>query len=247
MINIRSVNEIEKLSNACKIVKDTLEMLEEFVHPGVTTLVLDKKAESFIRSNNAEPGFKGLYGYPATLCVSIDNEVVHGLPSNRKLEEGQILSVDVGSFKDGFYGDHAKSFAVGKVDEEKQQLIDITHQCLLDAINNAIPGNHIGDIGHAVQTKAESYGYGVVRDLVGHGIGTDLHEEPQIPNYGDKDTGVVIKEGMCFAIEPMINFGSDEIFTKTDNWTVCTKDGCPSAHFEHTITIDKEGPRILTI
>ena len=247
MINIRSVNEIEKLSNACKIVKDTLEMLEEFVHPGVTTLVLDKKAESFIRSNNAEPGFKGLYGYPATLCVSIDNEVVHGLPSNRKLEEGQILSVDVGSFKDGFYGDHAKSFAVGKVDEKKQQLMDITHQCLLDAINNAIPGNHIGDIGHAVQTKAESYGYGVVRDLVGHGIGTDLHEEPQIPNYGTPGKGPKIEEGMCFAIEPMINMGSPEVFTKKDGWTVCTKDGLPSAHFEHSITITNNGAEILTV
>ena len=246
MINIRSVNEVEKLSKACKIVKETLEMLEEFIHPGITTLVLDKKAESFIRSKNAEPGFKGLYGYPATLCVSIDNEVVHGLPSNRKLEEGQILSVDVGSFKDGFYGDHAKSFAVGKVDEKKQQLMDITHQCLLDAIKNAIPGNHIGDIGYAVQTKAESYGYGVVRDLVGHGIGTNLHEEPQIPNYGFPGKGPKIEEGMCFAIEPMINMGSPEVFTKKDGWTVCTKDGLPSAHFEHSITITNNGAEILT-
>ena len=247
MINIRSVNEIEKLSNACKIVKDTLEMLEEFVHPGITTLVLDKKAESFIRSNNAEPGFKGLYGYPATLCVSIDDEVVHGLPTNRELRDGEILSVDVGSLIHGFYGDHAKSFSVGTVDEKRKKLMDVTHQCLLDGIKQAVPGNFIGDIGFAVQKKAESYGYGVVRELVGHGIGSNLHEEPQVPNYGNKGRGAKIELGMCLAIEPMINLGSPEIYTKDDNWTVCTQDGNISAHFEHSIAITDKGTKILTI
>ena len=247
MIYIRSASEIDKISKACQIVKETLEMLEEWVKPGITTLELDNKAEEFIRSIGAEPGFKGLYGYPATLCVSIDDEVVHGIPTFRELKDGEILSVDVGSLMDGYYGDHAKSFSVGNVDKKRQELMDVTKQCLLDGIEQAVPGNRIGDISHAVQTKAESHGYGVVRDLVGHGIGTKLHEEPQIPNYGIRDTGALIKEGMCFAIEPMINFGSDQIYTKTDNWTVCTRDGCPSAHFEHTITINQDGAKILTI
>ena len=247
MIHIRSSREIGKISKACQIVKETLVMVEEWIQPGITTLELDNKAEEFIRSKGSEPGFKGLYGYPATLCVSIDDEVVHGLPSNRELQEGEILSVDVGSLMEGYYGDHAKSFPVGNVDKKRQGLMDVTRQCLLDAIEQAVPGNRIGDIGYAVQTKAESHGYGVVRDLVGHGIGTKLHEEPQIPNYGSPGQGPRIEAGMCFAIEPMINLGSPEIYTKKDGWTVCTSDGLPSAHFEHTITIREEGAKILTI
>ena len=227
--------------------KETLEMVEEWVQPGITTLELDNKAEEFIRSRGAEPGFKGLYGYPATLCVSIDDEVVHGLPSNRELQEGEILSVDVGSLMEGYYGDHAKSFSVGNVDKKRQRLMDVTRQCLFDAIEQAVPGNRIGDIGYAVQTKAESHGYGVVRDLVGHGIGTKLHEEPQIPNFGSPGQGPRIEAGMCFAIEPMINLGTPDIYTKQDGWTVCTKDGLPSAHFEHSITITNNGAKILTV
>ena len=246
MIHIRGASEINKLSKACKIVKETLEMIEEWIQPGITTLELDNKAEDFIRSIGAEPGFKGLYGYPATLCVSIDDEVVHGLPTNRELRDGEILSVDVGSLIHGFYGDHAKSFSVGKVDEKRQELMDVTKQCLLDAIEQAVPGNRIGDISYAVQTKAESHGYGVVRELVGHGIGTKLHEEPQIPNYGSPGKGPRIEVGMCFAIEPMINLGTPDIYTKKDGWTVCTQDGLPSAHFEHSITITDNGPKILT-
>ena len=246
MINIRSSREIDKMSKACQIVKETLEMIEEWVQPGITTLELDNKAEEFIRSSGAEPGFKGLYGFPATLCVSIDDEVVHGLPSNRVLQEGEMLSVDVGSLMEGFYGDHAKSFSVGIVDQKRQELMDVTRQCLFDAIEQAVPGNHIGDISYAVQTKAESHGYGVVRDLVGHGIGTKLHEEPQIPNFGSPGQGPRIEAGMCFAIEPMINLGTPDIYTKQDGWTVCTKDGLPSAHFEHSITITENGARILT-
>ena len=247
MIHVRSEREIDKLSKACQIVKETLEMVEEWVQPGITTLELDNKAEEFIRSKGAEPGFKGLYGYPATLCVSIDDEVVHGLPSNRELQEGEILSVDVGSLMEGYYGDHAKSFPVGNVDKKRQRLMDVTRQCLFDAIEQAVPGNRIGDISYAVQTKAESHGYGVVRGLVGHGIGTKLHEEPQIPNFGPPGQGPRIEAGMCFAIEPMINMGTPDIYIKQDGWTVCTKDGLPSAHFEHSITITNNGAKILTV
>ena len=246
MIFIRSADEINKFSEACQIVKETLNFLKGMIQPGISTLELDLEAESFICSKGAKPGFKGLYGYPATICVSIDDEVVHGLPSNRKLREGELLSVDVGSYKNGFYGDHARSFSVGEVDHEKKQLMDVTLMCLLDGIKQAVPGNHIGDIGFAIQSNAESYGYGVVRELVGHGIGTNLHEEPQIPNYGFPGKGPRIEEGMCFAIEPMINMGLPEVYTKKDGWTVCTKDGLPSAHFEHSITIKKDGAEILT-
>ena len=247
MIHIRSAGEIKKISKACQIVKETLELVEQIIAPGITALELDTIAENFIRSKGAEPGFKGLYGYPATLCISVEDEVVHGIPDDRKLKEGEIVSVDVGSFIDGYYGDHAKTFSVGEVDLQKESLKNVTHECLMIAIENAVPGNRIGDISNAVQKKAESHGYGVVRELVGHGIGTKLHEEPQIPNYGSPNSGPKIVEGMCLAIEPMINMGEPEVYTKKDGWTVCTKDGLPSAHFEHTITITETGAKILTI
>ena len=247
MIYIRSPKEIEKIKASCEIVRDTLIILEDLVVPGVTTIELDKKAEEFIQSKGAASGFKGLYGFPATLCVSINDEVVHGIPKNRILKDGDIIGVDCGTYLDGFYGDHAKTFTVGNVDSKTVKLINITRESLYKGIKQAIPGNTIGDISDAIQTHADKFGYGIVKELVGHGIGEKLHEEPQIPNYGTKNTGALIKEGMCFAIEPMINFGSHEVYTKTDNWTVCTKDGRPSAHFEHTITIDKNGARILTI
>ena len=247
MIKIKSKDEINKMVRAAEIVRDLLFELENIIKPGISTLELDSFSENFILDQGATPGFKGLYGFPATLCVSINDEVVHGIPSNRKLIDGDIIGIDVGSIHEGFYGDHAKTFPVGNIDSDKEKLIDVTKECLLRGISEAKPGGRIGDIGHAIQSYAESFGFGVVKELVGHGIGEKLHEEPKIPNYGEKDTGDVIKEGMCFAIEPMINFGSDEIYTKSDNWTVCTKDGFPSAHFEHTITIDKDGPKILTI
>ena len=247
MIHIRSASEIEKISKACQIVKETLELIEDLISPGVTPMELDREAEKFIISKGARPGFKGLYGYPATLCVSIDDEVVHGIPNERVLKDGEIISVDVGSIVEGYYGDHAKSFAVGQVEEERKKLMDVTRECLMLAIKQAAPGNRIGDISHSVQKKAESNGYGVVRELVGHGIGTKLHEDPQIPNFGKPGTGAKIKVGMCFAIEPMINMGKPEVYTKKDGWTVCTKDGLPSAHFEHTITITETGAKILTI
>ena len=247
MIYIRSASEIEKISKACQIVKETLELIEDLISPGVTPMELDREAEKFIISKGARPGFKGLYGYPATLCVSIDDEVVHGIPNERVLKEGEIISVDVGSIVDGYYGDHAKSFAVGQVEEERKKLMDVTRECLMLAIKQAVPGNRIGDISHSVQKEAESNGYGIVRELVGHGIGTKLHEDPQIPNFGKPGTGAKIKAGMCFAIEPMINMGKPEVYTKKGGWTVCTKDGLPSAHFEHTITITETGAKILTI
>ena len=246
MIHIRSAGEIQKIVKACQIVKETLVMLQEFIAPGITPLELDTKAEKFIRSKGAKPGFKGLYGYPATLCISVDDEVVHGIPNDRKLQEGEIVSIDVGSLIDGYYGDHAKTYSVGKIDSNKKKLMAVTQDCLMAAIDQALPGNRIGDISHAVQKKAESNGFSVVTELVGHGIGTKLHEEPQIPNFGTSGTGPRIEAGMCFAIEPMINMGKAEVYTKKDNWTVCTKDGMPSAHFEHTITITENGAKILT-
>ena len=247
MIAIKNQTEIDLMSKACEIVKDTLLLLEKYIAPGVTTNKLDAIAEEYILSQGAELGFKGLYGYPSTICISIEDEVVHGLPSNKELYEGQIVGIDVGSIYKGYYGDHAKSFAIGEISDDKKKLLKVTKECLEKGIKKAIPGNTIGDIGSAVQEWAEYNGYGVVRELVGHGIGTKLHEDPQIPNYGKSGSGPEIDVGMCFAIEPMINMGSKEVYTKEDGWTICTKDGLPSAHFEHTITVTKEGPRILTI
>ena len=246
MIHIRNSGEVQKILKSCQIVKETLDMLQDLIAPGITPLELDIEAEKFIRSKGAKPGFKGLYGYPATLCISVDDEVVHGIPNDRKLQDGEIVSIDVGSLIDGYYGDHAKTYSVGKIDSNKKKLIAVTQDCLMAAIDQALPGNRIGDIGHAVQKKAESNGFSVVTELVGHGIGTKLHEDPQIPNFGTSGTGPRIEAGMCFAIEPMINMGKAEVYTKKDNWTVCTKDGMPSAHFEHTITITENGAKILT-
>ena len=232
---------------AGQIVKETLFLVEEYVKPGITTLELDKIAENFIIKNKAIPGFKGLYGFPGTLCVSIDDEVVHGIPSNRVLKEGEIIGIDVGSIYDDFYGDHAKTFCIGNVDGNKKKLVDVTKKSLMLGIEEVKPGNHIGDIGFAIQNYAEKNNFSVVRELVGHGIGRKLHEEPQIPNYGTKNTGAELKEGMCLAIEPMLNEGSEKIITKEDGWTICTEDGKPSAHFEHTVTVTNKGVEILTI
>ena len=247
MIGIKNNNEIKLMSEACRIVKETLLLLENYIKPGVSTIELDEIAEDYIASQkDAVPGFKGLYGYPSTICISIEDEVVHGLPSKKNLIEGQIVSIDVGCIYKGYYGDHAKSFPVGNINDEKNKLLQVTRECLNKGIQKAVPGNHIGDIGNAVQQYAEVNGYGVVRELVGHGIGAKLHEEPQIPNFGKIGTGPRIECGMCFAIEPMINMGAKEVFTREDGWTICTKDGLPSAHFEHTILVTDNGPEILT-
>ena len=246
MVRIRTNREVALISTSCQIVADTLNMLAEYVKPGVSILELDSKAEDFILSKDARPAFKGYMGFPATLCVSVDDEVVHGIPNDRILEEGQIVGIDCGAEKDGYFGDHAKTFSVGKIPNEKQKLLEVTHKSLMLGIQAAIPGNHVSDIGHAIQKYDEGFGYSVVRELVGHGIGTELHEEPQIPNYGQPKQGYKLREGMCIAIEPMINLGVKEVKTDSDGWTIRTVDGEASAHFEHTITITSNGPKILS-
>jgi len=246
LVHLRSRKEIEKIRQSSRIVVETLELVSGMIEPGITSKKLDREAEKFIRSRKAEPGFKGLYGYPGTLCVSVEDQVVHGLPGDIPLEEGQIVSIDVGALKEGYYGDHARTFAVGQVDQSRLNLMRRTKECLELAIREAVAGKHVGDIGQAVQQHAEASGYGVVRELVGHGIGSKLHEEPQVPNFGQRGQGTLLRAGMCLAIEPMINLGTAEVFTEDDGWTVKTQDGQPSAHFEHTIVITSDGPEILT-
>ena len=246
MVKIRTEREISLIAESNKIVAETLDMIDKNIKPGITTSELDELAEKFIISKNARPAFKGYMGFPSTLCISIDDEVVHGIPNGKTLKEGQIVSVDCGAEKNGYFGDSARTFAVGKVDSKKQDLMDATYESLLRGIDAAKEGNFVSDIGHAVQSYVESLGYSVVRDLVGHGIGTELHEEPQVPNYGKPKQGHRLQAGMCIAIEPMINAGTKEIYTEKDGWTVRTKDGKASAHFEHTIAITKNGARILS-
>ena len=246
MIRIRSKKEIELIATSCQIVSDTLDMLSDHVKPGVKINDLDKMAEKFIINCGARPAFKGYMGFPATLCVSVDDEVVHGIQNDRILKEGQIVGIDCGAEKDGYFGDHARTFSVGKITNDKQKLMDITHKSLMLGIAEASPDNFVSDIGYAIQSYVEKYGYSVVRELVGHGIGTELHEEPQIPNYGEPKQGYRLREGMCIAIEPMINLGSKEIKTDSDGWTIRTLDGQVSAHFEHTIAITSNGPKILS-
>ena len=246
MVRIRTAREVNLIATSCQIVADTLNMLADYVKPGVSILELDSKAEKFILNKGARPAFKGYMGFPATLCVSVDDEVVHGIPKDKILEEGQIVGIDCGAEKDGYFGDHAKTFSVGKIPIEKQKLMEVTHKSLMLGIEAAIPGNYVSDIGHAIQTYVEGFGYSVVRELVGHGIGTELHEEPQIPNYGQPKQGYMLREGMCIAIEPMINLGVKEVKTDSDGWTIRTVDGEASAHFEHTITITSNGPKILS-
>ena len=247
MVYTRSEREINLISKSCQIVADTIEMLSEYVIAGVSLIDLDKKAEEYIVSCGARPAFKGYMGFPSTLCISIDDAVVHGLPYDGYLREGQIVGIDCGAELNGYYGDHAKTFAVGEITDEKNNLMQITKESLYKGIEQAKPGNYVGDIGHAVQSHAESNGYSVVRELVGHGIGEKLHEEPQVPNYGNPNQGYKLHAGMCIAIEPMINLGSKEVYTAKDGWTIFTMDGQVSAHFEHTIAILDDGNKILTI
>ena len=246
MVRIRTKREIDLIATSCQIVADTLNMLSEYVKPGASIIDLDSKAEAFILSQGARPAFKGYMGFPATLCVSVDDEVVHGIPNDRIIEGGQIVGIDCGAEKNGYFGDHARTFAVGEISDDKQQLMDATHESLMRGIAEAIPGNYVSDIGHAIQSYVEGFGYSVVRELVGHGIGTALHEEPQVPNYGEPKQGHKLREGMCIAIEPMINLGSKEVKTDSDGWTIRTADGEVSAHFEHTIAITANGPEILS-
>ena len=246
MINIRSREEVEKIRASNRIVAETLALIGNEIKPGVTTLTLDRLAEEFIRSQDAKPAFKGYNGFPASICVSVDEQVVHGIPSQRELCEGEIIGVDIGTLKDGYYGDAAFTFAVGQVDETKQRLMRVTEDSLYKGIEKARAGNHLSDIGHAVQLYVESHGFSVVRSLVGHGIGTQLHEPPEVPNYGNPGRGPELKPGMCLAIEPMVNVGTFEVESLEDGWTIVSIDRKPSAHFEHTIAITENDPEILS-
>jgi methionyl aminopeptidase len=248
MITLKSPREIDIMTRAGRIVAETLARIREVLRPGMSTEDLDAEAERFIRSHQgATPSFKGLYGFPKTLCTSIDQEIVHGIPSARRvLSEGSIVSVDVGVQLDGLHADSATTLPVGRVDSATERLLRVTQESLAAGIAQARVGNHVGDIGHAVQRIAEGAGYGVVRELVGHGIGTRFHEEPQIPNYGAPKRGPRLLEGMTLAIEPMITVGSPVTKTLADKWTIVTADGSLSAHFEHTVLVTANGPRILT-
>ena len=246
MVSVRSNREIKHISESAQIVADTLDMLTEKVESGISLMELDTLAEEFIRSRDAIPAFKGYMGFPATLCISVDDEVVHGIPSNKILNNGQIVGIDCGALKNGYYCDSARTFPVGDISDQDKKLIEITQEALYLGINEAVPGNYVSDIGHAIQKFVEPKGYSIVRELVGHGIGANLHEDPQVPNYGDPGMGVKLKEGMCLAIEPMINRGGKEVYTLDDGWTIKTKDGFNSAHFEHTIAIRKDGPEVLS-
>ena len=246
MINIRNQKEINLIRESSGMVFDVLESLNELITPGASPKDLDSFAENYIKNNGGIPAFKGYMGFPSTLCISVNEEVVHGIPSERLLKNGDIVSIDCGVLKNGFYGDSARTYAVGKISKELNNLLDVTKKSLSLGIKSAKTGGRLSDIGYAIQKYVENNGFSVVRDLVGHGIGENLHEEPQIPNYGEKGEGIILKEGMCFAIEPMVNMGENEILTKKDGWTIYTKDMKPSAHFEHTIVVRKEGGEILS-
>ncbi len=246
MITIKSEKELIYMRDAGRVVAETFEILRDMVKPGVSTKELDTKAEDFIRSQGASPAFKGYGGFPATLCTSVNEEVVHGIPSLKKLENGDIISIDCGAVINGFVGDSALTLPVGAVSSEAQELLRVTEESLYAGIAKAVEGNRLSDISHSVQQCVESQGMSVVRDYVGHGIGSKMHEDPQIPNYGPPGRGPRLKKGMTLAIEPMVNLGTFEVRTLSDNWTVVTLDSRLSAHFEHTIAITDDTPEILT-
>jgi methionyl aminopeptidase len=248
VIQLKSQREIEIMARGGRILAETVRLMEQSVKPGMTTADLDRIAEDFIRSHpGAKPSFKGLYNFPASICSSINHEIVHGIPSKKRiLDEGDVVSIDVGVQYEGYHTDSATTVAVGRVNEESQRLLSVTREALDAGVAAAKPGNHLGDIGAAIQAVVEEAGFSVVRDLVGHGIGTGFHEEPQVPNYGKPNRGIRLVPGLTIAIEPMVNVGKPGIRTMPDKWTVVTIDGKRSAHFEHTVAITEEGPRILT-
>jgi methionyl aminopeptidase len=246
MILIKTEEEIELIRESSLLVGKTLAEVAKHIRPGIETIVLDTIAEEFIRDHGAEPGFKGYNGFPFTLCMSPNEQVVHGFPGKQILLEGDIVSIDCGVFKNGFYGDSAYTFAVGEVDEELRLLMVRTKESLYKAIEAAVDGNRIGDIGHAVQSYVEHYGYSVVRDLVGHGLGRQLHEKPEVPNYGKRGTGVKLQEGMVLAIEPMVNLGGRHVIQLEDGWTIRTADKKASAHFEHDVVVRKGKAEVLS-
>lgn len=246
MILIKNAKEIEAMKEAGRISALALQVAGEVIRPGLTTGELDKIIHDTIVNEGAQPNFLGLYGFPGSACISINDELIHGIPGSRKIQEGDIVSIDVGAVKNGFHGDNAYTFAVGEVPAETQKLLDVTKKSLELGIAAAQPGARIGDIGHAVQTYVEENGFSIVRDYIGHGVGKDLHEDPEVPNYGTAGRGIRLTAGMTIAIEPMVNAGSPQVYVMPDNWTVKTKDGANCAHFENTIAITPDGPIILT-
>jgi methionyl aminopeptidase len=247
MVIRKSRQEIEKMRAAGRIVARVLKRLSEMVEPGITTLDLDREAERMIRTAGAYPTFKGYHGYRASICTSINDEVVHGIPSDRKLREGDIIGIDCGATLNGYVGDAALTVPVGRVRDDLKQLMEATRRSLYEAIEKCRVGYRLGDVGSAVQSYVEPLGYSVVRNFCGHGIGRAMHEDPQVPNYGDPGTGKYLREGWVLAIEPMVNMGRHEVKMLPDGWTVITLDGRPSAHFEHTIAVTANGPQILTL
>ncbi len=245
-LKIKTEEEIELLRQNNLLVSRTLAEVGAMVKPGVTTLELDKRAEEFIRDNGAIPGFKGYHGFPNTLCTSINGQVVHGIPSSISLKDGDIISLDCGVIKDGYYGDSAFTFEVGEVDEEIRTLLRVTRESLWKGVNAAVSGNRLGDIGFAVQEHAEKHGFSVVREMVGHGLGSDLHEAPEVPNYGRRGRGIKLPANLVICIEPMINMGVKEIVQENDGWTIRTRDNKPSAHFEFALVIRKDKADVLT-
>jgi methionyl aminopeptidase len=246
MIYYKTKDEIEILRQSSLLVGKTLAEVAKLIKPGVTTEKLDKMAEEFILDNGGKPGFKGLYGCPSTLLCSVNEAVVHGLPTNKPLVDGDIVSVDCGVLMNGYYGDSAYTFEIGEVNPEVKKLLQVTKECLEKAIAQCYVGNTIGDIGFACQLHAELNKFSVVREMVGHGLGKTLHEAPEVPNYGKKGKGLKLKEGLVIAIEPMINMGTKDIKQLSDGWTIVTKDGKPSAHFEHNVAISENGPMVLS-
>ena len=248
MIIIKSSSEIEYLRRAGRLVAETHELMKKNVQPGITTLELDRIAEEYIRKAGGVPSFKGYNGFPYSICASVNEQVVHGFPSKRRLEEGDIISIDIGATLEGYVGDSAKTYPVGQIDDEAKRLIEVTRKSFYDGIEKAVSGNRLSDISNAIQTTVESNGFSVVVDYVGHGVGTKMHEDPPIPNYGKPGRGPRLQEGMVLAIEPMVNQGTFKVRVLEDDWTVVTLDSKLSAHYEHTIAITKDGPPdILTI
>lgn len=247
MINIRSREEIALMREAGRLVGRSHQLAKDLLVPGQKTEVIDQQVESFIRDNGGRPAFKGYQGFPASVCLSLNNEVVHGIPGKRVLKEGDVVSLDIGVEKAGYYGDSAWTYLVGEDRQDARELLETTEESLMQGIAKAVSGNRLFDISHAVQTWVEARGFSVVREMVGHGIGTQMHEEPQIPNYGPPGKGPLLKAGMVFAVEPMVNQGSHEIVTLRDGWTAVTRDGSLSAHFEHTIALTEGEPELLTV
>jgi methionyl aminopeptidase len=243
---VKSEDEIILIEKSSLLIGQTFAMLAPHIHEGATTLELDKLAHDFIRDHGGFPGFLGYHGFPNSICASVNDSVVHGIPTSQPLKNGDIVSVDIGVLMNQHWGDSAFTFQVGEVSEDVKKLLDVTQECLDLAIDAAVVGNRIGDIGYAVQTHAEKHGFGVVRELVGHGVGLELHEAPEVPNYGKKGSGPVLQEGWVIAIEPMINLGSRRIVQLNDGWTIKTSDSKPSAHFEHTVVVRKNKAQVLS-